>query len=147
MREYRKRRPEAVRAAYLAFVERHPDYWKQWHAKNRDRRNANTRAHHKAHQAERRAYRAANPDLERAIIHRRRARKQRAPGACSREQLQARVAFYGGRCAYCGGPYEHIDHVIPLSRGGANWPANLRPACASCNTSKGDRTLREWQAK
>jgi hypothetical protein len=31
------------------------------------------------------------------------------------------------------------DHVKPLARGGSNWPANLRPACKSCNSRKGAR--------
>jgi len=75
----------------------------------------------------------------------RRARKANAPGFVTAEQLQARIDFYGGLCAYCSRSYECIDHVIPLSRGGSNWPANLMPACKSCNSSKGDKTLEEWK--
>jgi 5-methylcytosine-specific restriction endonuclease McrA len=33
--------------------------------------------------------------------------------------------------------------VIPLSVGGTNWPANLRPACRSCNSAKGASSDRE----
>lgn len=75
---------------------------------------------------------------------RHRARKFGAAGFHTPEQLAARVAYYGHRCAYCGGPYESVDHVIPLARGGSNWPANLRPACAFCNSSKADKLLSEW---
>jgi 5-methylcytosine-specific restriction endonuclease McrA len=42
-------------------------------------------------------------------------------------------------CVYCGGPAEHIDHVVPLARGGAHAIGNLLPACAECNKSKGAR--------
>lgn len=52
----------------------------------------------------------------------------------------------GGVCAYCSttlGPF-HLDHIIPWSRGGVHSPANLTVACASCNTSKGNRLLEEW---
>lgn len=69
-----------------------------------------------------------------------------APGVATLEQVRARVAFYGGVCAYCGDEYEHIDHVIPLSRGGSNWPANLRPACAFCNLSKHNKKPSEWSS-
>lgn len=33
----------------------------------------------------------------------------------------------------------HLDHVIPLARGGAHTLENLRVACATCNLSKGAR--------
>lgn len=87
-----------------------------------------------------------HPEQHREISHRRRARKAGAQGTCSAEQAVARIAFYGGMCAYCHvAPHEHLDHVIPLSRGGTNWPANLRPACARCNISKKDKFLSEWK--
>ena len=53
------------------------------------------------------------------------------------EQLEQRVAYYGGKCWICKvKPYEHIDHVKPLSRGGSHLLCNLRPACATCNNRK-----------
>lgn len=51
-----------------------------------------------------------------------------------------------GRCVYCGdtdGPF-HLDHIWPVSRGGSNEESNLVTACASCNLSKGSKTLLEW---
>lgn len=35
----------------------------------------------------------------------------------------------------------HLDHVIPLSRGGKHTPSNLKVACKSCNEWKGDRIV------
>jgi 5-methylcytosine-specific restriction endonuclease McrA len=58
-------------------------------------------------------------------------------GHCSREQLAARVAYYGGRCHICREAANEIDHVKPVAAGGSNWPANLRPICGRCNRSKG----------
>jgi uncharacterized protein YdaU (DUF1376 family) len=52
----------------------------------------------------------------------------------------------GAFCAYCGAtdvPLE-LDHIHPRSRGGADSPDNLTPACKRCNTSKGAKTLDEW---
>jgi len=60
----------------------------------------------------------------------------------------------GGRCYYCDAPFSNdsspgkysVDHVIPVSQGGANWPGNLVLACPFCNGSKGVRNEREtWQ--
>ena len=39
-------------------------------------------------------------------------------------------------CWMCGAEATEIDHVKPLSAGGSNWPANLRPACHPCNRAK-----------
>ena len=66
----------------------------------------------------------------------RNARKRQAAGHVTPEQLAARLAYYGARCYLCGTPWAHWDHVIPLARGGSNWPANLRPACVTCNVRK-----------
>ncbi len=37
----------------------------------------------------------------------------------------------------------HLDHVIPLSKGGTHTLENLRVSCAPCNLSKGDRECNE----
>lgn len=50
-----------------------------------------------------------------------------------------------GPCAYCGSAAESVDHVIPLSRGGAEAEENLVPACQHCNKSKGAKLLSEWR--
>jgi hypothetical protein len=50
-------------------------------------------------------------------------------------------------CQYCGateGPL-HLDHVIPIARGGTNDPNNLTTACETCNTSKGSKLPDEWR--
>jgi len=37
-----------------------------------------------------------------------------------------------------------IDHVIPLFSGGNNSMENIVPACTSCNSSKGKKSLLIW---
>ncbi|MBB5869862.1 5-methylcytosine-specific restriction endonuclease McrA [Allocatelliglobosispora scoriae] len=49
----------------------------------------------------------------------------------------------GGRCVYCSGPAETIDHVIPRSKGGPHHWENVVAACARCNHSKGDKSVAE----
>lgn len=53
--------------------------------------------------------------------------------------------LYRQPCAYCGKPSEHIDHIVPLSRGGQHRIGNLTGACAKCNLSKGSKFISEWK--
>lgn len=92
-------------------------------------------------------YQKKHPDK----IKLRRYLRRTAAGKCSAEQLRARVEFFGSICVYCGKNWLwelrkicHIDHAIPLARGGTNWPANLRPACAECNYDKGAQSWKLW---
>jgi len=57
----------------------------------------------------------------------------------SHDALMARFTLWGNKCWMCGGSFEHIEHVKPLSKGGPHILANLRPACAACNLRKGGR--------
>ena len=42
-------------------------------------------------------------------------------------------------CHWCGNPATVADHLIPLSAGGTNHPANLVPACTPCNSRRTTR--------
>jgi len=55
----------------------------------------------------------------------------------------------GGSCHYCGKDLPkgfHIDHAIPVSRGGKNDLRNYRAACPECNSAKGTMTEDEFMA-
>jgi 5-methylcytosine-specific restriction endonuclease McrA len=55
------------------------------------------------------------------------------------------LAEHNGRCHYCQKVAKlTLDHVIPLSRGGKHSKDNVVPACKHCNSSKGNKTLEEW---
>jgi len=51
------------------------------------------------------------------------------------------------RCQYCGRVFAqkrlNLDHVVPLSRGGASGWNNIVCACVECNCKKGNRTPEE----
>jgi len=53
------------------------------------------------------------------------------------------------QCFYCKifvkrGINLHLDHKVPLSRGGNHCIDNLVPSCASCNLRKGTKTSEEF---
>ena len=125
---HREQKSETNRQYHLDHLEQRRADARSHHAENRDRANARSRQYYQDHKQE---YRLR----ERAIQANRRA----APGKATKEQVVARILFYGSRCWMCGDPWSHIDHVKPLAAGGTNWPANLRPACGPCNLRKGAR--------
>jgi 5-methylcytosine-specific restriction endonuclease McrA len=94
--------------------------------------------------AKHRRWRHNHPAKAKLVGYRRRQLQKDAPGTFTDDELRARIDFYGHRCYLCGCNWDAlpskdqtIDHIIPLSKGGTNWPANLAPACRSCNSKKG----------
>ncbi|PWB49023.1 MAG: hypothetical protein C3F12_00555 [Candidatus Methylomirabilota bacterium] len=96
------------------------------------------RAHER--EAYRRYYAGMGGPVIRARARARKRRTQPLPPAAGELLLD----LYGEQCVYCGGLPETRDHVLPLSRGGETQPGNVVPACASCNSSKKDRSPLEW---
>lgn len=91
----------------------------------------------------RQQYRKDNRLLYRASWQRRRARERAAEGSWTPKDIESLMLQQGGRCAYCRNGLKsdfQVDHVIPLAKGGTNWPANLALACPSCNRRKNTRT-------
>jgi len=96
-----------------------------------------------------RAYNKKNPEVFMASRAKRRARLLEAEGAYTATDVRKQYAKQRGRCFWCkeevGDDY-HVDHYVPLSRGGSNWPSNIRIACSSCNLSKHDKLPEEFRA-
>lgn len=141
---YRSARSAAGREADRATSRR----WKE-------RNQARVRAYQQAYRqtniertrARKRSYRQANPERVRAWLNRRRVRKLQSEGAHTASDIQAQYARQKGRCYWCGekvGDDFHVDHIVPLSRGGADWPDNLVIACPACNMSKHNKLPHEW---
>lgn len=81
----------------------------------------------------------------------RKARRLKNPGSVSFsvDDWLALVEKLESRCTYCGKTIEpsdmHMDHIVPLRRGGPHALFNMTLACAKCNVSKRDRPLFfEW---
>jgi 5-methylcytosine-specific restriction endonuclease McrA len=95
-----------------------------------------------------RQWQIENPDRVRVNIENRRARLANAPGFYSEQDVIEMLNRQGRKCHYCGcdvSSGKHtVDHSIPISRGGSNWPENLVVSCARCNAIKGVKTPPEF---
>jgi 5-methylcytosine-specific restriction endonuclease McrA len=139
----REARRLAAKARREADPEKHPASVK-----------ASFRKHREKTLARGRAYRAANPekrlDLNRdwhdrhpgarcAYENARRARKREAPGSYTPGDLQELLRRQSFKCVGCFGSIRkqfQADHIVPLSRGGANDIRNIQLLCPSCNRKK-----------
>lgn len=66
-------------------------------------------------------------------------RRKGAIGSHDLSDIQDILRLQGFKCAYCSAVIKkkyHMDHIIPVSRGGSNMRSNLQATCASCNLSK-----------
>lgn len=86
------------------------------------------------------------PDTYRAYVRNRRARKRAAPGTHTSRDIKQQYERQKGKCYYCGCKLTryHVDHIIPLIRGGSNGPDNLVITCHTCNEKKGSKLPHEW---
>lgn len=150
--KWRSRHPEKAKAVSNASHKK--SGWaagRRWYTKNRvqqlaklaakiwtpeqiDRRNSKLRAKY-----------AADPVYRARIQIYAAARRQWAEeGDLTVDQWLATWDAYDGRCAYCFGSANSMDHVIPRVRGGTNTKGNVVPACRSCNSRKRHRLPFEW---
>lgn len=56
---------------------------------------------------------------------------------------KAILESYQSICVYCKGEATHVDHIMPVSRGGGDEVENLVAACKDCNLYKRARTPEE----
>lgn len=79
------------------------------------------------------------PIHELVTEHNARARQLNLPATLTARQWTETLKHFNQRCAYCNGPYECLEHFLPLSLEGGNTSDNCVPACTSCNTKKRNR--------
>lgn len=128
-------------------------YWRQsyaWRVENPERYDE-YQARLAEEQSVERTVKAAqwkrdNPEKARANAvdseHRRRARIYKGDVAGCRELIAEWKAATAFRC--CGLRFRtcgnlHVDHIVPLAKGGGHVPGNLQRLCKSCNLGKGSR--------
>jgi 5-methylcytosine-specific restriction endonuclease McrA len=90
-----------------------------------------------------RQYRADNVqarrEYDRGRAPAKNALRRGAAGSFTSADIEAQRSRQRERCFWCGKRLTesfHVDHVVPISRGGSNNPANLVISCPSCNWQK-----------
>lgn len=127
-RRYAQRHPERVAERHKRYHLAHPtkrkEMWKRWAVQNHDRVMAKNR--------------------------RRRARERNAPGSHTAAEI-AVLRRTQPNCWWCGKPIRdgkyHIEHRVPLSRGGSDDISNLVISCPDCNQSKYNKLPSEWNGR
>jgi 5-methylcytosine-specific restriction endonuclease McrA len=121
-----------VRAGIKAWQAANPEkmraYRAQWAANNPEKS-----------QARGRLWCENNRDKVALRNHRRRARYRGAEGSYTRADVLGLYAEQNGLCPYCSVSLEdtyHVDHIMPLARGGTNYRSNIQLTCAPCNLRK-----------
>jgi 5-methylcytosine-specific restriction endonuclease McrA len=126
-----------------------------WYVDHREEIAAQQAAYYAANREERTAssaaYQAANPEKRRGYKATRRARKLGNSIGLPLPDYKAILDKFGMLCHICTLPIElmtdlHMDHVIPLAKGGPHSADNLRPSHSVCNLKKGT-TLLETKAE
>lgn len=160
-RQYREAHPEVKKQAvergqrhYQNNKERHLEQSRRWHESNPEKvrrsqrdyyyRNKETRLEN------RRRWARQNPDK---VAQQNETRRAREAGVAVEEIDYKRIYIRDHDICYlCGGKVKkserHLDHVIPLSRGGAHSEDNIRVTHARCNLKKGTKLVEEldWEA-
>lgn len=99
---------------------------------------------------------ANNPEKVRTAQHRR--SKAELEGNATPALIKAKWEASNKICYLCGGPIDPnlpshhrmartIDHIAPIARGGRHDLDNIDFAHRSCNSSKKDKPLEEWQKR
>lgn len=85
-------------------------------------------------------------DAIRLLNRLRRVRERAAGKLPDRHEIGRMLCSQDARCTYCHCLLSsfHIDHIMPVSRGGLNDRANLQLLCPTCNMKKGASTHAEY---
>jgi len=145
---YYKAHREEIAAHNAAHCEERAAYQAAYYAAHREERAASNAAYNAVHREEKATYQAAyvkaNP--EKGATHKalRRARKLGNSIGLPLPDFEAILAEFGMVCHICGLEIItkadlHMDHVIPLAKGGPHSAGNIRPSHARCNRKKGSK--------
>jgi len=143
-KENKAKRKEYAKKYYQENKEYIINKSKSYYKENREAQCARQALYSRNHQEERRKQ-------KRQYKHRRRARMlENGIEDFTTKQLNEHWIKKGidpESCYYCDeGEYEHLDHYVPIVKGGPHFMSNLRPSCASCNRSKHAKDPEEWIA-
>lgn len=89
-----------------------------------------------------RRWQRQNPIKNAASAHRWRTRIRGNGGSYTEAEWLALCERFGNVCLACLKPAKlTVDHIVPVSKGGANSIDNIQPLCRPCNSRKRDRAI------
>ena len=130
------------------------EYRKEWYKKNREVVLAKRVQYVKDNPEKIKAWRVNNPEKAAEADRRSRAkRKQAEVGFVHPDAKQIFLQIQRDCCGICWEPIEeeyphpdiHLEHIVPLSRGGIHDMSNLQVAHGRCNDRKLGRTQEEYE--
>ena len=125
---YHKANPGKAKESWRRWVEKDPKKAKELSRKQSKR------------------YYWGNRNKSRSIIHNTRAKRENSPG----KWLESLIDEMGQHCkwtCHCGSDISDdftIDHIVPISKGGTNYPDNIQLLCPFCNRSKKNKPQDEY---
>lgn len=137
--EYKVRNPDKVKAYPSTAAEYRREYGRRRHAERRDELNAQARA-----------YYAQNKGKALMRWRKRRAQKINAGGSHTQADIELQFKSQKGLCWWCGEPIEekyHVDHRVPLDKGGSNDARNIVIAHPKCNLEKHNKLPHEYNGR
>lgn len=145
--------PEYHRNYRLERLEAKREYDRMRYQRDPEKRNAGIRRWYRENKdkvkAQRARYNAEHRQDNLARNRKRKARLKEAEGSHTAAEVWALAESQDWLCAYCETPMFgefHVDHMLPISRGGSNSWENLAITCATCNLRKNDKTGEEFCA-
>ena len=143
---WQRKNPERVLVITKRYAERHAEKIRknavQYYWSDPEKARARGRLAYKKNPEPMKAYSRdwakKNPERVRVNGANRRALKRKAGGTYTADDIKRIFAAQGGRCAYCRAVLKkyHVDHIMPLSKGGSNHAKNIQLTCQPCNQLK-----------
>ena len=162
VQKYRKNNPEKIKRSVKKYIQKNKETKKKYYKENSDRskelRKKRYEEHKEREKEKMKEYRNSEKGREskfKSYLKRRSCKQKVSFSSVQRKRLLDRDNW---TCQSCGikvhdkhtGNWNtpdkaHIDHIIPLTKGGNSESSNLQVLCRTCNISKKDKINKQLE--